>query len=161
VATLKAALAGSGSPENSGTFYARSYSWDTSILPKRMNYIPKDHIHKVCLIGGGEKCCAYLVSIIGGIACAKGTQGAYDIELELAKGTRTAKGDNCRGSHTKLWSKKWKATMNAIKFQFKLWILGWAYLIEGFLRVITLGAAYGKFVLPVSKWVARHRPEGR
>jgi len=66
-------------------------------LTKRMNYIPKDHIHKVCLIGGGEKCCAYLVSIIGGIACAKGTQGAYDIELELAKGTRTAKGDNCRG----------------------------------------------------------------
>lgn len=62
-----------------------------------MKPIPKDHIHKVCLISGGVKCCAYLVAASGGIVCAKGTQAAYGIELELARGTRTAQGDNCRG----------------------------------------------------------------
>lgn len=63
----------------------------------QMKFIPKDHIHEVCLIGKGEKCCAYLVAVSGGIACAKGTQAAYHIELELAEGRRYAKGDNCRG----------------------------------------------------------------
>lgn len=39
----------------------------------------------------------------------------------------------------------------------RMWILGWIYLIEGVVRVLTLGLVKPHIVLPASKWVSRKR----
>ena len=58
--------------------------------------LSKDYVEKICKLGQGEKCCAFLMKSLGGdFACAKGSSIESVIRERLGQGTMISKGDNC------------------------------------------------------------------
>ena len=51
----------------------------------------------LCLIGQQERCCRYLTPDRKGFQCAKHTGLGVLLDDRVAKGTITARGDNCEG----------------------------------------------------------------
>ena len=61
-------------------------------------YLTEQEADTVCLFGGGEKCCKYLVMGGGGLQCCK-----HDMGLKISIDSRrdmVAKGDNCPGKRS-------------------------------------------------------------
>jgi hypothetical protein len=58
--------------------------------------IPMGYAKGTCLLGQGERCCAFL-GFGTEFLCFKGTEVEAEIRRRLEAGTMTAKGDNCRG----------------------------------------------------------------
>ena len=61
-----------------------------------MGVIPKDHLHDVCKIGKGNKCCRYITAGKDGICCEK-LNPEYKKMFDARVGVMVAKGDNCEG----------------------------------------------------------------
>ena len=60
--------------------------------------ISADKVKTVCKVGQGAECCRYLVCGSKGFECVKGTDTGKFLDSRVAKGTITAKGDNCEGA---------------------------------------------------------------
>lgn len=66
-------------------------------MNKDLPYLTEQEADTICLFGGGERCCRYLVMGAGGLQCAK-----HDFGLRMTLDARkdmVAKGDNCEGKH--------------------------------------------------------------
>ena len=57
--------------------------------------VPIDKVKSICKIGQGNECCRYLVCGASGFECVKGTDTGKFLDSRVAKGTITARGDNC------------------------------------------------------------------
>jgi hypothetical protein len=60
--------------------------------------ISDNKLRSVCLIGQGDKTCAFLGCGANGFECLKGTGAERFIRQRLANGTIGARGDNCEGN---------------------------------------------------------------
>jgi len=59
--------------------------------------ISEQKLKDVCLLGQGEKTCAFIVCGADGFECSKGTGIEPHIRLRLIEGTMKARGNNCEG----------------------------------------------------------------
>lgn len=57
--------------------------------------IADEKLKSVCLLGQGDKTCAFVTCGADGFECAKGTFVESIIRRRLAEGTMRAQGDNC------------------------------------------------------------------
>ena len=58
----------------------------------------EQYLIETCKMGLGEETCAFIVMGSGGFQCAKDDAVLRNtINLQLAEGSMTAKGDNCKG----------------------------------------------------------------
>ena len=57
--------------------------------------IPMEEVKTICKLGQGTECCRYLVCGTSGFECVKGTDTGRFLDSRVAKGTITARGDNC------------------------------------------------------------------
>lgn len=53
--------------------------------------------HDLCKVGQGEHCCRYLTMSVRGWSCEKLTALGRLIDMRVAKGEVSARGDNCLG----------------------------------------------------------------
>lgn len=59
--------------------------------------ISEQKLKDVCLLGQGEKTCAFIFCGPDGFGCSKGTGIESIIRQRLTAGTMRAQGDNCDG----------------------------------------------------------------
>ena len=60
--------------------------------------LSKKYMKEICKIGQGAHCCRYLICGSKGFECAKLHQDLMAaLDMRVASGTMTARGDNCEG----------------------------------------------------------------
>lgn len=60
-------------------------------------FVTDEYAKLICKIGQGEFCCRYLAMSGNGWSCEKHGSMAAHLDMRVAKGTITARGDNCAG----------------------------------------------------------------